>query len=70
MTKKLTESKAVETCMAKHWFHYGFGRGETDIDACTAETLAANFTKTGGDLRQLLLTLVQTDAFFFKGGLQ
>jgi Protein of unknown function (DUF1592)/Protein of unknown function (DUF1588)/Protein of unknown function (DUF1587)/Protein of unknown function (DUF1585)/Protein of unknown function (DUF1595) len=70
MTKKLTESKAVETCMAKHWFHFGFGRGETEIDACTAETLAANFTKTGGDLRQLLLTLVQTDAFFFKGGLQ
>jgi hypothetical protein len=70
LSKKLVESKAVETCMANHWFNYGFGRENGELDACTVETLSTNFAKTGGDLRQLLLTLVQTDAFFFKGGLQ
>jgi hypothetical protein len=70
LSKKLVESKAVETCMATNWFNYGFGRENTDLDACTLETLSTNFAKTGGDLRQLLLTLVQTDAFFFKGVVQ
>ena len=32
------------------------------------ETLTRTFASTGGDLRQLLLATVQTDAFFFKGG--
>jgi hypothetical protein len=70
LSKKLVQSKTVETCMANHWFNFGFGRENGELDACTVETLSTNFAKTGGDLRQLLLTLVQTDAFFFKGGLQ
>ncbi len=70
LAKKLTASKEVEACMATHWFNFGFGRGKSDVDACTVETLQTTFVKSGGDIRQLLLALVQTDAFFFKGGLQ
>ncbi len=69
LTKKLVQSKQVESCVASHWFNFAFGREPTDSDRCTVETLQTNFAKTGGDMRQLLLGLVQTDTFFFKGGL-
>jgi hypothetical protein len=70
MSKKLVASQQVETCMATHWFNFSFGRDKTPDDACTAETLGGHFAKSGGDVRQLLLALTQSDAFFFKGGLQ
>ena len=65
--RKLVDSKDVESCVAKHWFHFAVGREASDLDRCTVETLTGNFARTGGDLRQLLLATVQTDAFFFKG---
>jgi hypothetical protein len=70
MARKLVASKDVESCMATHWFDFGLGRSKTADDACTTETLGRQFASSGGDLRQLLLGLTQTDAFFFKGGLQ
>jgi hypothetical protein len=65
--RKLAESKDVESCVANHWFHFAVGREASDLDRCTVETLTSTFARTGGDLRQLLLATVQTDAFFFKG---
>ena len=56
--------------MAEQLFNFGFGREQTDADRCTVQTLEAAFAQSGGDLRELLLALVQTDAFFFKGGLR
>jgi hypothetical protein len=70
MTQRLIASQQVEACMATHWFHFGLGRDPTDADACTEETLGKIFTQSQGDLRQLLLAITQSDAFFFKGGLQ
>jgi hypothetical protein len=70
LSKKLVSSKTAQTCMATHWFNFGFGRKAMDLDKCTTDTLTATFEKSGGDMRQLLLTMVQSDAFFFKGGLQ
>jgi hypothetical protein len=70
MSKKLVASKQVESCMVTHWFNYGLGRDQASGDACTAETLQRSFAASNGDVHQLLLALVQTDAFFFKGGLQ
>jgi hypothetical protein len=70
MSRKLASSKQVESCMATHLFNFSFGREKEASDQCTADTLGNLFAKSGGDLRQLLLALTQTDAFFFKGGLQ
>jgi hypothetical protein len=55
--------------MAKHLFHFTFGRETTAADKCTVETLGRNFAESQGSLRDTLMALVQTDAFFFKGGL-
>jgi len=70
LSKKLVNSKTVDTCMATHWFNFGFGRKSGDVDKCTTDTLMATFEKSGGDMRQLLMAMVQTDAFFFKGAMQ
>jgi Protein of unknown function (DUF1588)/Protein of unknown function (DUF1585)/Protein of unknown function (DUF1592) len=70
LSKRLVQSKDVEACMAMHWFHFALGREKTSVDACTAETLVTTFAAGGGDLRQLILATVQSDAFFFKGDRQ
>jgi hypothetical protein len=67
--KKLVASKAVEGCMATHMFQFSFGRGSTAADKCTVETLGKTFAESQGSLRDMLMALVQSDAFFFKGGL-
>ena len=69
LAKKLQASKTVEACMATHLFHFSFGRERTDADKCTVETLGKNFADSQGNLRDMLMALVQSDAFFFKGGL-
>jgi hypothetical protein len=66
--KKLVQSQTVEACVASHWFNFALGREPSDADACTTHSLKAAFAGSGGDLRQLLLATVQTDAFLFKGG--
>ncbi len=68
LAKKLVASPAVHACFARQVFTFGAGRGKTDDDACTVRTLETALTRSGGDLRALLAQLVQTDAFFFKGG--
>jgi hypothetical protein len=67
LSRRLVSSKDVKACVAKHWFHFALGRDKTVADACTEETLNAAFARSGGDLRQLILTTIQSDAFFFKG---
>jgi hypothetical protein len=66
--KKLVQSKEVEACVATHWFNFALGREPSDTDACTTHSLKAAFASSGGDLRQLMMATVQTDAFLFKGG--
>jgi hypothetical protein len=64
---KLAKSKDVEACFAGHWFNFAMGREPSELDRCTTETLRSVFARSEGDLRQLLLATVQSDAFFFKG---
>jgi hypothetical protein len=68
--RKLAGSKTVQECVATQWFRYGYGRQETADDACTIDTLRRSFAASGGNVRDLLLALTQTDAFLFrsKGG--
>jgi hypothetical protein len=37
-------------------------------DACTTETLKRVFKASGGNVRELLLALTQTDAFLYRQG--
>jgi hypothetical protein len=66
LSEKLARSKDVSACMVTHWFRFGNGRDVGSEDACTKETLTGAFKD--GSIRDVLMALVQSDAFFFRKG--
>jgi hypothetical protein len=66
LAKRLSGSQQVQDCVATQWFRFGYGRQEEDADACTLGTLRDAFAKSGGNVRDLLVALTQTDAFMFR----
>lgn len=66
LTRKLASSKTVHECLATQWFRYGFGRQESAPDACALDTLKRVSLSTGGNFKELLLALTQTDAFLLR----
>lgn len=66
LVTKLAESQQVKDCLADNWFRYAYGRGGSTEDACSIERVHQAFTESGGNLRDLLLTLTQTDAFLYR----
>ena len=63
---KLAQSTEVQVCYATQWFRFGYGRGETDADACSLHDLATTFVAAQGDVRELVVALTQTDAFRYR----
>jgi Protein of unknown function (DUF1592)/Protein of unknown function (DUF1588)/Protein of unknown function (DUF1595)/Protein of unknown function (DUF1587)/Protein of unknown function (DUF1585) len=66
MATSLAKSTQAEQCLATQWFRYGFGRLESDADACALKPIVDSFTQSKGDLKGLLLTLVTSDAFRYR----
>lgn len=66
MSKKLASSHQVERCYTTQWFRYAYGRGESPEDACTLASLGEQFADTGGDIKELIVALTQTDAFLYR----
>jgi hypothetical protein len=66
LANKLGQSAQVRECMVRQWFRFSYGRGESDADQCTLQTLGAAFDQTHGDINQLLVALTQTDVFFYR----
>ncbi|MEM7153377.1 MAG: DUF1592 domain-containing protein [Myxococcota bacterium] len=62
----LANSQDVRQCVTRQWFRYAFGRIETDEDTCSIESLDEHFEASNHDIRQLLIALVQTDAFRYR----
>jgi len=63
---KLASSAQVRSCVATKWFRYGYGRGETDADGCSLAAIQARFAGGGYKVRDLLASLVETDAFLYR----
>jgi hypothetical protein len=59
----LSDSAQVRDCAVTQWFRYTQGRREESEDACSLQALKTSFAENNGDLRQLLLDLVNSDAF-------
>jgi hypothetical protein len=66
LSHKLAQSEQVRECLALHWFRFASGRGPTADDACSMARLNQTFTQSGGDLRELVLAMTQTDAFLYR----
>jgi hypothetical protein len=67
LAKKLAASKQARECVATQWFRFAHGRLEDpQRDSCSLTSLRGTFEKSGGDLRELLVALTQTDAFLLR----
>ncbi len=66
LARRVSKSEEVNDCMVLTWFRYGAGRGETTADACSLYGLRTAFKASGGNLRELLKSMTQTDAFRYR----
>jgi hypothetical protein len=65
LTKQLAGADRVRQCFALQELRYALGRVETSSDACSAQQIYAAFSPKF-DIRQLLLAVVQSDAFRYR----
>ena len=66
LVNKLADSAQVQECYVKQWFRYGYGRSDTAVDKCAIRGLGEGFTESGGDIKELLVALTQSDAFLYR----
>lgn len=63
----LSNSAEVEACYRTQWFRYAYGRGElVDDDQCSLDQLDQALSASGGNVRELLVALTQTDTFLYR----
>jgi hypothetical protein len=65
LARKLGQSRDAQNCFVGKWLTYAYGRRETPQDACTRTSLQDAFAASGGDIKQLMVALTQTDAFMY-----
>jgi hypothetical protein len=63
---RIANSQRARDCLATNWYRYSFGRLEQPEDACSLAQLKARFSRSGGDLKDLLVSLTQTDSFLYR----
>jgi hypothetical protein len=67
LAKKLSGSAQARQCVATQWFRFAAGRLEDPKrDACSLKGVGDAFEKSGGDLKELMVALTQTDAFLLR----
>jgi hypothetical protein len=59
----LTQSDRARNCAPTQWLRYVMARRETRDDTCSIVALRDAFKASGGNLKELLVSLTQTDAF-------
>ena len=65
LVKKLVTSDLVPECFAQHWLEFGYGKTHDEGDECVKADLNAAFKASGGNVKQLLVGLTQTDSFLY-----
>ncbi|MFO0612832.1 MAG: DUF1592 domain-containing protein [Polyangiaceae bacterium] len=66
LASRLADSHTVEQCYATQWFRFGYGRAENEEDKCTMSAIDQAFAESGGNVRELIVALTQTDAFLYR----
>lgn len=65
LVRKLATAEAVDTCFAQHWMEFGYGKTLGAEDACVQSQVNSAFLASGGNIKQLLVGLTQSDAFLY-----
>ena len=59
----LADSDVVSDCVVQQWLTYASGRGLEAEDGCYLEAVANSFVRNGGNLRELLVSIVLRPEF-------
>ena len=63
MGRKLASSQQVSACLATQWLGYALAVRRENLDACMTDPLVKALGDANGDLRELVVALVASDAF-------
>ena len=63
LAQLLAETDQVQACVVEQWFTFAQGRAPETVDSCTVDDLVSTFVETGGDIQELLIAIVTTEAF-------
>ncbi len=64
LAARLASSERVHHCAVDHWFQFAHGRAiDRASDACRLDELYGGFTSSDQNIAELLVAIVQTDAF-------
>jgi len=66
LAEALVNSADTRRCVATQWFRYGFGRDADRADKCIVERFGKALVESDGNMRELLMTIVQSDTFRFR----
>lgn len=66
LAEKLATSSQAQNCLATQWFRFASGRSEDLPDSCSLATLQDAFSRSGGDLVELVISMTQADSFLFR----
>jgi|CXWL01.1.fsa_nt_gi hypothetical protein len=66
LVSRLSTAGEVRDCFSLHLYRFSMGRQEQMTDACSREQLHDRFEASGGDVRELLVGLTQTDDFLYR----
>jgi hypothetical protein len=65
LVRRIAGTRQTHACFTQHWMTFALGRLLGELDACAQRHLEHAFVSSGYDVRQLLVSLTQTDAFLY-----
>ena len=67
LASKLAGSPEVRRCFVQQTLQFVRGRPATENEACVIDVFAKKFENSGGNIRQLLVDMIGSDNFRFRG---
>ena len=68
LVEKLLGTDTLHECVTRHWMRYALARSERESEACSVEQAMDRFAV--GDIRELMIGVVLSDAFRFTRGME
>jgi hypothetical protein len=68
LARWLADASDAQSCFASHWLEFAQGRTLGGADECTRTAVNTAFEESGYDVKEMLVSLTQTDAFLYYSG--
>jgi hypothetical protein len=68
LARWLAETSDTQDCFASHWVEFAYGRSLGQDSECTRAAVNVAFEQSGYNVKEMLLSLTQTDSFLYYPG--